>query len=135
MTNIGFIRHRIALKIGGTEGVTVVLRWKDRTGFTLDTSTGAKVGGTVTDREGVLKCQVLHDLSRTSLRNYQELQEGDIALDLPPDTDLSGKGELKFEVAGQTYEQRKLPRQIEASLDVIYADVKLGSLLVLKRCV
>ena len=48
MTNLGFIQHRIALRLAGTVdvagGTEVAVTWVDTAGGTLDVPTGAVVG-------------------------------------------------------------------------------------------
>jgi len=61
----------------------------------------------------------------SSVRQFNEVQVGDVILDFASDVDLAGKENVRFNVKGKLYVARKLSNELGAAWDVMVGGVQL----------
>lgn len=126
LSNLSFIKSRLAQNVAG-RGSSLIVTWVNVTGGTLNESTGAYVGGVENHYSGVLTAIAVEEVPRYVLRQYQEIQAGDLIVDCGPDpavtiypgqdvylnsgtaplADLAKSG-VQFEFNGRLYVQKKI---------------------------
>ena len=137
-SNLSFVKHRVQLHLKGSvgeiNGSDVVVYWNESSGGQLDPVTSAMVGGTVTPLSGVLRAFGYEEPARTALRQFSEIQAGDLILEVDPngtvelfpDQPVSGvttldsiatKG-IRFEWCGKQYVQAAIGEQLSQSWNV-----------------
>jgi hypothetical protein len=151
MTNLAFVKHRFQLHLNGSGVDTlgssdVIVYWVEATGGELDDVTGATIGGTQTSVSGVLRAFGQEEQARSSLRQYLEIQEGDVILDVDPDglitllppsagsTNLDAiadKG-VRFEWDGKLYVQARVGEKLSQKWSVMVANQRLHRTLLLR---
>jgi hypothetical protein len=62
---------------------------------------------------------------QASVRQFAELEVGDVILDFPDNVDLSGRENLRFNIGGQLYTSKKVPDKLAATWDVMIQNRKL----------
>jgi hypothetical protein len=152
-TNLDFVEYRMRLRLRGTVNLTgatdVVVNWTQVEGGTADPITGALVGGVQTPVSGVIRALGAEEPARTVLRQYAEIQAGDVILEvnphglveLLPDQPLSGLVSLddisdqgvRFEWGGRQYAQAEIGEALAQAWNVIIANRKLYRTLLLRR--
>lgn len=95
-SNLSFIKTRMAQTLsavnpegGGGRGTALTLFWTVTEGGELNPSTGALVGGTPTIYSGTMSAIAVQEIPRNVLRQYQEIQAGDLIVDCLPDPDVT----------------------------------------------
>lgn len=117
-SRVGFILNRMQVNIAG-KGVGVTLRWTTFSGGRKDAGTGAIINGTPTPQTlGPIQALMHAAEAKSVLRQFVEIEAGDIILDFPPDAPLDGKDNLRFVVNGQDYEQKKLGGKLAKMWDM-----------------
>ena len=151
MTNIAFARHRIHLQMRGAGGLAsdVIVHWIETQGGALDETTGALVGGVETPVSGVLRALSSEQPARSVVRQFAEIQAGDLLLDLAPDPgvevlpnpvlsgtvrldDLAKKG-VRFERGGQFYVQKEVGEELARAWTVIVGNQEMMGTVLLRR--
>lgn len=120
----------IAAEIGreiAQNGSAIVLTWDVWSVGSVkskvdDSRAGTKTVGTVTLTALVHYVQVA---GQASVRQFAEVEVGDVILDFPSNVDLSGKENLRFNVAGQLYTLKKVPDKLAATWDVMVQNQQL----------
>lgn len=91
MPNLSFIKNRIAKTMaapspcgGGGNGTPLLVTWRSVSGGTYNPSTGAMVGGSETIYSGTLSALVAEAPPKTVLRQFQEIQAGDLIVRTGP---------------------------------------------------
>ena len=147
MTNLPFIKYRLTLRLAGTVdiagGSDVLVTWVDTEGGTLDTVTGAVVGGVQTPASGVIRGLGIEEPARSVVRQFAEIQAGDLLLDVDaaglvtcPDGSTVALDELdapRFQWAGSWYVQKEVGEGLAASWNAVVAGEKLYRTLLLRR--
>jgi hypothetical protein len=151
MTNLAFVKHRLQLHLNGSgidalAGSDVLIYWMEAAGGELDEITGAIVGGSQTPLSGVLRAFAHEEPARSSLRQYLEIQEGDVILDVDPDGSITllppstgttnldaiaAKG-VRFEWGGKLYVQARIGERLAQKWSVMVADQRLHRTLLLR---
>jgi hypothetical protein len=90
------------------KGVDVVLTWSTVAGGTPDPTTGAVIGGTVTNQTETVKGFVNFDMAKTMIHHFQNYQEGDCVADLAPEVVIEGRENLTFTIDGIEYSQKEV---------------------------
>ncbi len=139
-----FVKHRLELALA-RNGTPVPVYWSELEGGTTDPLTGAVVGGVETPVSGVIRAFGAEEPPRAVLRQYQEIQAGDLILDVAdnayvtlPDgstvllDDLSGKG-VRLEWGGQLYVQKEIGEDLASAWNVIVQGQRIGRTLLLRR--
>lgn len=86
----GFARNRLRLATLGQTGMTgrkssdVMVLWSDYPGGEPDAVTGAELGGTGREWSGTMTGLVHQVAAETKLRQFSEIQVGDVLLDIDP---------------------------------------------------
>lgn len=147
MTNLSFIKHRMALRLSGTVdiagGTEVPVTWVDTSGGTLDTVTGALVGGVQTPASGVIRALGVEEPARSVVRQFAEIQTGDVLLEVDA-AGLVTKGdgstvalddldEPRFQWGGSWYVQKEVGAALAATWNAVVAGQKLYRTLLLRR--
>lgn len=114
-------------------GTAISLRWVDRSGGEIDPTTGARVGGTVTAREAIVRGFVHYVGATTSLRQFREIEVGDAIIDLPPDTIVDGLPELRVEIDGATWVPKDAGERLQRFWDAIEQGQRLSRTLLLRK--
>lgn len=152
-TNLDFVEYRMRLRLRGTVNITgasdVIVNWTEVDGGALDEVTGALVGGVQTPVSGVIRALGREEPAQTVLRQYAEIQAGDLILEVNPKglvtllpdqpqsgvvslDDLSGMG-VTFEWGGRLYTQKEIGEELAQAWSVIIENRKLYRTLLLKR--
>jgi hypothetical protein len=151
MTNLAFVMHRCQLRLAGAVdnagGSNVIVHWMETIGGESDPVTGALVGGVQAPVSGVLPALGTEEPARTVLRQFSEIQAGDLILETNPNglvavlpdrtqsvslDDLAGKG-VRFEWGGRFYSQAEIGEELAQAWSVIIAGQKLYRTLLLRR--
>lgn len=116
-------------------GSRVRLHWQERTGpVTTDPVSGAVSGGTlvpkIRDVRGLLHWP---DFNNNQVRQFAEIQAGDLIVDFPADVPLDGKVGLRFEVDSKFYTAKGVSERLGRSWNVMVGDVKLLRPVLLQR--
>jgi hypothetical protein len=70
--------------------------------------------------------------STTGFQRFQEVEQGDVILDILADTDFSGKQDLRFEIGGVFYVQKPQGRDLARSWDTRHGDEGIFRTLLLR---
>lgn len=145
-TRFGFCQVRAALALhgAGSGANTIEVRWVEVTGGTVDPGTGGRIGGTRTAKSGTLRALAFQEPPSTVVRNYAEVEAGDLILD----TDAAGTVTLPdattttldaiaalgpvFVYGGRSYSQKKVGAGLSAAWDVASNGQKLFRTLLLR---
>jgi hypothetical protein len=112
---------------------SVKLHWQERTGGTADPVYGTVTGGTVETLSETQK-MLVHwpDLTRSEVRQFTEIAQGDCIVDLADaDVEFEGRTGLEFEIAGRRYRPKPASDRLLKAWDVVVGDVKLTRSLLL----
>lgn len=154
MTGLAFIKYRMALHLQGTVDVPgandVIVYWNETSGGEVDPVTGALVGTDLspvveTPVSGVLRALGVEEPARSVTRTYQEIQTGDVILDVLPDApvamypsgvavsldSLAGKG-VRLEWGGRLYVQKEVGEDLAQAWSAIVGNQKLHRTLLLR---
>jgi hypothetical protein len=103
---------------------TVTLRW--RVPAAAGTDLQIERDGAVTESSAAIRA-FIHYVTpgATGFQRFQEVATGDVILDLPPEVDLSGKEDLRFEIAELSYVQKEIGRELAAAWDTRLGDQKV----------
>lgn len=141
-------RTELALKGRGKKSTVQVL-WTENTGAPDDV-TGALTGGTETPLSGTLGGLVNQASAETKLRQFAEIQAGDMILDLDPAAEvtvfdgqifvsgtvgldsLSDKG-VRFLIDDQVFTQAEIGEGLAQAWNVVFADQRLVRTILLRK--
>jgi len=146
----GFAKKRIELALKGRgKSSTIQVLWMENSGA-ADAVTGALVGGMETPMSGTLTGLVHQVGSETKLRQFAELQTGDLMLDVDPAAEvavfdgqvlvsgtvgldaLKDKG-VRFLVDDQVFTQSEIGEGLAQAWNVIFADQRLIRTILLRK--
>lgn len=104
---------RAARRILGSmadKGEDVVLKWRVVTGAVQDPTTGAWIGGTMTEQTETVRCFVhaLDEGAKTKLERYSGVAACDYMVDAPPGIVIETRDELTLVVRGEACGPAKL---------------------------
>lgn len=147
MTNLPFIKHRLVLRLAGTVdiagGTEVAVTWVETAGGTLDTVTGAVVGGVQTPASGVIRALGVEEPARSVVRQFAEIQTGDVLLEMDAaglvakadgsTVALDNLDEPRFQWGGNWYVQKEVGAELAATWNAVVAGQKLYRTLLLRR--
>jgi len=152
MTNLSFVKHRISLHLAGSEDLAgandVGVLWTEVANGVTDVVTGALVG-VETPLSGVLRGFGYEVEATTVVRRFQEIQAGDLLLDVLPDApvtlylgqpqsgvvsldSLAGKG-VRLVYGDRLYTQKDAGEDLAQAWDAIVGNQKLSRTLLLRR--
>lgn len=137
-------RLRLQLLENGTP-ITVV--FPRTTGGTVDGPTGARVGGSRQLLSGVLYGFVQEEPARSVVRQFAEIQQGDLIVDCDPDATidlfpgqiqsgvqpLDDVEEPRFILSGRVYVQKNVGGKLGQSWDAHFGGVRFDRTLLLTR--
>jgi len=132
MTNLPFILSRMELKLAES-GTAVALRWIEYSGGFADPATGANISGVAMNMSGVLNGFIYDVLPKQIVRSFQEIEAGDLILEVLPDAPIDGKIGLRFIVGGQQYVQKDVGSKLSTAWDAIVQGQKLFRVLLLRK--
>ncbi len=119
----------------GTDVTLAWLVWP--AGTAVDATTQSKVADDThqpTPGTATIKAFVhTPDFAKPQVRQFNEIEAGDLILDVAPDADVDGKDALVFTVAGIEYVQKPISQRLARSWDVIFQGEKLMRGLLLRR--
>lgn len=130
-------------------GSTITARWIERIGGSTDPLTGAQVGADEYPVYGTFKALRHQEGASTKLRQFMEIQEGDLLLDIDPDTEvtlpegqvlsgtlpleaLSERG-VRFESNGEPYVQEKVGEELASLWSVVFEDQEIVRTILLRK--
>jgi hypothetical protein len=145
MSRLAFVKNRIAGTVAG-RGSALMVEWREVSG--VPDELGA-FDGTTTVYSGVLNALAVEEGARTALRQYQEIQVGDLIVDVPADPQvtlyagqdqsgvvalaaLAGKGP-RFQWNGQWYSQKELGEELRDLWQLRVQNVNLMATLLLRK--
>lgn len=136
-TNLPFILHRRSLNVDES-GTEIALAWQTwPAGTTFDPTTQSYVADDdhqPTAQTGTLKAFIhFVNFLNSQVRQFNEIEVGDVILDVAPDTDLSGREGLTFTIDGQDYVPKPLSNRLAQAMDVIFQGEKILRPLLLRR--
>lgn len=147
LSNLSYIKNRLAKNIA--KGGSLVVTLSTVTGGTLNASTGAFVGGTETVYSGTMQALAIEEVPRSVLRQYQEIQAGDLIVDCQANPQvciypgqpqsgmlsLSGLAQagLQFQFNGRLYVQAQIGEDLADIWALTVEGVQLMGGLLLRR--
>lgn len=150
----GYAKKRIQLAMLGSipgtrRSSTVNVVWVEIDNGTPDPVTGALVGGVQTELSGTLP-GFIHEVSAaTNLRQFAEIQTGDVIVDMDPDAviaiapgqlisgtigldDIADSG-VRFLIDGNYFTQKGIGEELAQAWNAVFADQKLIRTIALRR--
>lgn len=129
-TRAHFIQHRIRI-LANTD---VKLTWTERAGtVTPDPVTGEPdivgIKKTLTVKAFVHTVQI----GTSQIRQFNEVQDGDMIVDFPDTVDLSNKPGLSFEITGRQWVAKEITDDLAETWDATVANVTLAKSVLLRR--
>lgn len=89
----------------------------------LEGSIGA---GSVTDHSDTIDAFIHYvSLNTTGFQRFQEVESGDVILDVHHSTDFTGKKDLRFEIDGTFYTQKAVSKSLARSWDASFGGSKI----------
>jgi hypothetical protein len=126
----------------GVRGTNFLLSWVTYSGGTVDPGTNAVVGGTATAQTGGPYQGLVHlSEAKSVLRQFVEIEAGDIIVDFPPTIAIDGLQNLRFTmldenfapIPDQVFEQKELGGKLAQMFDVVVAGNKSLRTVLLKK--
>lgn len=116
------IRADIATLINtaGGNSSEVIIRWTETVNPVdydpLDEDTHT---GTTTEHEETVRALVhAVQIESSAYQRFTEIHSGDVIIDFPYDTDLSGRDNITFIIAGNPYTQKNVGKELAEAWDV-----------------
>ncbi len=150
--NLGYVKSRIRSQLYGTLGPSTALtvRWQVApSGVVPDVVTGALVGAPLVEVSGTLPVFWHQVNAATKLRQYAEIQVGDVLVDLDPAApvtvypgqpvsgvvalDALAEAGLVFERAGQRYVQAEVGEALAEAWSVVVGGQELLRTMLLRK--
>lgn len=116
--NVGDLRHEIVRELA-INGTPIVVQWNEPpAGAKADPVDGSYAA--LTPRTATIKAFVhqVQPAGASSVRQFAEVESGDMILDFAPDADLDGKLDLVFVIHGKAYVQKEITSKLAQSWDV-----------------
>jgi hypothetical protein len=139
-------RIRKALSRGGS---TLIVHWVKTQGGDPDPITAAVVGAVETPLSGTLKAFRHQESAMAKLRQFQEIQAGDLLVDVLPEAavtlypgqlqsgtvalDALAECGVRFESNGVFYTQAEVGERLAQAWNVIFQDVELVRTVLLRK--
>lgn len=125
-------RQRVNRALNGTD---VTLAWTETAGGTVDPLTKAVVGGTVTPRRETVKAFVhTVQIATSSVQQFNEFENGDLILDLAPETVLEGRAGLTFTLPnGDVWVAKKIGDRLGRTWDATVQGKQLYRSVLLRK--
>lgn len=135
-TRIPYIAGRLkqAMNSPVGPGTSMVVSWSEFSGTpTIDPVTQSTIGtGTrVTTRLSGFVHFV--QIGSTAVKVFNEIEVGDVIVDLPGDVDLNGKIDLRFEIMGEAYVPKLVSDDLAKNWDAVAGGVRLTRTLLLRK--
>jgi len=127
----GFIAARQPLHVEH-KGVEVVATWTDYTGLAANPATGG-YSGTGVKKTAKFKALVHYVTARSVLRQFEEIQAGDIVMDAWGKLDCEGQAEIKLVIADEVWVMRDLSAKAAAMWDTLRPDGQSYRTYLLRR--
>jgi hypothetical protein len=146
----GSAKKRIQLAIlGAGKSSTVTVWWRAVAGGVADSVTGALVGGMETEVSGTMRGLTHQVAAQTQLRQFAEIQVGDMMLDIDPAAvvtiysgqllsgtvtldDIARQG-VRFGIDGQQFTQKDIGENLAQAWNVLFADQELIRTILLRK--
>ncbi len=114
-------------------GTPVIVRWAIIADAVLDPTTGAQLGA-LTVASQTIRAFVHFVAPITSgIRQFAEVEAGDVIVDFPPGINLDGKKQLTFEIGGIVFVQKEAGEKLAAYWDTMFSGDKLCRTLLLRK--
>lgn len=125
--------HAVATQgVGGTP-TRITLEWRTVVGGTVDTVTRAVVGGTVTvNTLEDLPAFIYEVAAANGVRQFVEIAEGDLLVDISADVDLSDKPALVVVARGKRYHSRPVTGRLAEIYGAVFGGVNIARTLHLR---
>ncbi len=132
---------RTLLRTKGLNACDVTIHWRNLTSKPVGYDPEIKPlsnPGTIVENDGeedpvTIRGFVHYVTPATNgFQRFQEIQQGDVILDIDAETDLSGKDDLRFEIDGVQYVQKDHGRELAQAWDVRFGDVAILRTLLLR---
>lgn len=116
----------IALELA-QNGTSIGLTWDVWPDGVVPSPVDGSRAGTPTQGTATLPAFVhfVQPAGQTSVRQFAEVEVGDVILDFAADVELAGKENLRFNVGGQWYVAKQLGDKLATAWDVQVQDQKL----------
>lgn len=136
-TNLPFIQHRIAKNLAES-GTDIVLTWREwPAGTTFDETTQSHVADDTHQpipKTATIKAFVhFPNFAANQVKQFNEIETGDMILDVTPDADVDGKEGLVFSVGGLDYVTKPVSDRLAKAWDVIFMGAKFLRPILLRR--
>jgi hypothetical protein len=135
-SRVGFIAYRAQAAVNEQgPATTIILLWKERAGtVTTDTVTGSISGGTVTNRQSIVK-GFFHTITPavSAARMFNETEVGNAIVDFEGTVELDGKENLRFSINGEVWVQKEISDVLAKSWEVIVAGKRLWRSVLLRK--
>jgi hypothetical protein len=116
-------------------GSSIVLTWDAWPDDSVVSPVDGSRSGTPTPGTATLPAFVHHvqAAGHSSVRQFAEIEVGDIILDFAPNVDLSGKDNLRFNIGGQWYVAKQVGDKLATTWDVQVQDQKLFRTVLVRK--
>ena len=122
--SLGNIQNELARELA-QNGTPIRLTWRTlRAGSTPDPVTGAAVWDEQTSTLPAL-VHVVAAAGVSQVRQFNEIEVGDVILDFAGDADLDGKADLTFWVSGRAYVAKEIGARLAKTWDATVQDRQL----------
>lgn len=146
-SRIQFIANRAERNLAAS-GSSLLVFWENQNAGVFDEPTQSFVGGVNTILSGEMKAFVIEQPARDVVRQFTEIQAGDLICDIAPQPNItiyegqifSGTRTLdsikdqsvKFGWQGRRYEQKETGGRLALIWDAVFADVPLHRTMLLR---
>ena len=117
--NIGDILAEIARELH-QNGSPIVLQWNTLSGGTLPDPVDGTVPASALTAQTATHHAFIHQIAmagRSQVKQFNEVEEGDLILDFAPDVALDGLRDLVFVVNGKPYVAKEISEKLAQSWD------------------
>lgn len=135
-SRIPFIAGRLksAMNSPNGPGTNIAVSWSEFSGTTIiDPVTRATIGtaSRVTKRfRGFVH---FVQIGSTAVKVFNEIEVGDVIIDLPGDAEIDGKTDLSFVIAGEVYVPKVVSERLAKSWDAVVGGVRMARTLLLRK--
>jgi hypothetical protein len=131
-SNLDFIESRIAENLAES-GTDILLQWSEFSGATTTDINGSTLGTSEVRTETVKGLVHYPQIATSQVRQFNEVEAGDCIVDFAGDVAIDGKPGLRFVIAGETWEAKKLSDKLGRSWDVVAQGRRLVRSVLLRK--
>lgn len=114
-------------------GTSVTMRWVQWSqDAVVDPTTGARLDSPVPG-SATFTGFVHFVTATTGIRQFREVEVGDVIVDLPPEVSVDGLDQVRFEIGGEVFVPRDVGEKLQRHWDTMEQGQKLCRTLLLRK--